>query len=68
MRQGLEKLLDTVTGLAPGGSWNEEQWQQLRESTLQVVRGNEGVAYLAEAVTGYAAEAGVDVAATLRGE
>ena len=50
VREGLERLLAAVGELDPAGDWSEASWNELREAQLQVVKANEGLAFLTQAV------------------
>lgn len=50
VRQGLEAMLAASRELSTLGDWPEALWNDLREAQLQVVRGHEGVQFLANVV------------------
>ena len=62
VRDGLEEMRNIVSELDPAGDWSSETWAEIEATQSKILRGNEGIAFMAEAIMGHAADAGVDLA------
>ncbi|HXE72750.1 MAG TPA: hypothetical protein VNO81_08815, partial [Candidatus Nitrosotenuis sp.] len=52
LREALVSYQETVEQLHPAGGWDPELWQQLETAQFSVLRGNEGLAFLAQHLHG----------------
>ena len=62
VREGLEEMRVIVSQLEPDGNWSSETWAEIDATQAKILKGNEGMSFATEAIMGFAADAGIDLA------